>query len=267
MLGESKLKILLALIKNSSKEELLWMNGYLNGVVGTTPVAEASPAPTTATNKITIVYGTETGNSKKLATDFAAKAKKNHINAKVVGMDTYRLTDLTKEEYLLAVVSTHGEGDPPDAAKKFYDHIHQNGFKLDKLILALGDTSYPLYCKTGEDVDVQFDKLGGKRIAPLQKCDVDYEEDANSWFNNVLKALSTKPAAETNTAPASPAPAKKGKQTYEGTVLLNMDLNDKGSNKTTWHIELAADGIEYQCGDSMGIYPENPSDIVNAIIS
>ena len=189
MLGESKLKLFTDLINSSSKDELLWMNGYLNGVVANySSAANAAPTGSPAVNKITIVYGTETGNSKKLASDFAAKAKKNSINAKVIGMDQYRLTDLPKEEYLLAVVSTHGEGDPPDAAKKFYDHIHQNGFKLDKLkfsVLALGDTSYPMYCKTGEDVDLQFDKLGGKRIAPLQKCDVDYEEDANNWFNTV----------------------------------------------------------------------------------
>jgi sulfite reductase (NADPH) flavoprotein alpha-component len=278
MLGESKLKTLLELIKNASKEELLWMNGYLNGVIaGNATETNHAETIVPSVNKITIVYGTETGNSKKLATDFAAKAKKSHINAKVVGMDTYRLTDLPKEEYLLAVVSTHGEGDPPDAAKKFYDHIHQNGFKLDKLkysVLALGDTSYPLYCKTGEDVDVQFDKLGGKRITPLQKCDVDYEEDANAWFNNVLKALNSNGTAITIAAPApTAAPAhgasakKVGKQTYEGTVLLNIDLNDKGSNKETYHIEIAAEGIEYQCGDSIGIYPENPSDVVTSIIA
>src|ERR1700722_8746999 len=98
MLGEPKLKTLLDLINNFSKEELLWMNGYLNGIVANQSTAiNHDPAIAPAVNKITIVYGTETGNSKKLATDFAAKAKKNHINAKVVGMDTYRLTDLPKE--------------------------------------------------------------------------------------------------------------------------------------------------------------------------
>ncbi len=89
------------------------------------------------------------------------------------------LNDLTKEEYFLAVISTHGDGEPPAAAKKFYDHVHQNGFKLDKLkysVLALGDTSYPLFCKAGEDVDEQLNKLGGQPIVPLQKCDVDYDQ-------------------------------------------------------------------------------------------
>ncbi|MDO9374176.1 MAG: flavodoxin domain-containing protein [Ferruginibacter sp.] len=272
MLGESKFKIFLDLLNTASKEELIWMNGYLNGLVQG-QVAKPAPAVAEATpgvNKITIVYGTETGNSKRLATDFATKAKQKHIHAKVVGMDQYRLTDLAKEEYLLAVISTQGEGEPPVAAKKFYDHIHQNGFKLEKLkysVLALGDTSYPLYCKTGEEVDEQLNKLGGKRIAPLQKCDVEYEDDANGWFNAVLQQLSAQ--AETAAAPASvPAVAKKaGKQKYTGKVLSSINLNDRGSNKETWHIEIAAEGVEYQCGDSIGIVPSNPAEVVDAIIA
>jgi sulfite reductase (NADPH) flavoprotein alpha-component len=109
MLGDVKFKVLDELIKNSSNDELLWMTGYLNGIVKNKQVAAAPVAEAGASKKITIVYGTETGNSKKLATDFAAKAKQNHVHAKVVGMDQYRLTDLAKEEYLLAVISTHGE--------------------------------------------------------------------------------------------------------------------------------------------------------------
>src|SRR4051794_6818642 len=120
MLGDPKFKIFLDLINNASREELMWMNGYLNGVVqGQSPKSTAAAVDSApAVNKITIVYGTETGNSKRLATDFATKAKQKHIHAKVVGMDQYRLADLSKEEYLLAVISTHGEGEPPAAAQK-----------------------------------------------------------------------------------------------------------------------------------------------------
>jgi len=271
MLGDSKFKIFLDLINNANKDELIWMNGYLNGVVLRSVAPSTVPAlnTTPAVNKITIVYGTETGNSKRLAADFASKAKQLHINAKVIGMDQYRLTDLPKEEYLLAVISTQGEGEPPLAAKKFYDHIHHNGFTLNKLkysVLALGDTSYPLYCKTGEEVDEQLNKLGGVRIAPLQKCDVEYEDDANSWFNNVLQQLSaTKEEIPTIEVPVAVA-KKTGKQKYTGKILSIINLNDKGSNKETLHIEMEADGVEYQCGDSIGIVPENPAMIINEII-
>ncbi len=273
MLGEANHKIFSDLIKGSSKEELIWMNEYITKLLpaqNTPSIAVAN----SAVNKITIVYGTETGNSKRLATDFASKAKQKSIHAKVIGMDQYRLSDLTKEEYLLALISTHGEGEPPIAAKKFYDHIHQNGFKLNSLkysVLALGDTSYPLYCKTGEEMDEQFEKLGGVRIAPMQKCDVEYEEDANAWFNEVMEKLSSpKIGISQNDVQVNIVPVitkKSGKQTYSGDVLTKINLNDRGSSKETWHIEIAAEGVEYLCGDSIGIVPENPSKIVGEILN
>src|SRR5215210_2091631 len=223
MLQESKLKTLIDYLSTLTHEETIWVNGYLSGMLSNgkavtqlqPAVAETKPV----TNKITIAYGTETGNSKKLASEFAAKAKKNGINAKVISLDQYRLNDLPKEEYFLSIVSTHGEGDPPAAAKKFYDHIHTNGFKLDKLkygVLALGDTAYPLFCKAGEDVDEQLNKLGGERIVPLAKLDVDYESEAEGWFAQVLHQLST-PATGANTqVVATPSIAKKpsGKKIY-----------------------------------------------------
>ncbi|WP_394767005.1 sulfite reductase flavoprotein subunit alpha [Ferruginibacter sp.] len=265
------MKLFLDLLSSANKDELIWMNGYLNGVVHQQlPVAVTPVIADPAVSKITIVYGTETGNSKRLAGEFAAKAKQQRIHAKVVGMDQYRLTDLAKEEYLLAIVSTHGEGEPPIAAKKFYDHIHQNGFRLEKLkysVLALGDTSYPLFCKTGEEVDEQFNKLGGNRIAPLQKCDVEYDEEANSWFSNVLKSLSTPAVPVPVVTPVTVTAKKTGKQIYTGTVLTKVNLNDRGSNKETWHIEIAAEGVQYQCGDSIGVVPENPTKVVEEIIA
>jgi sulfite reductase (NADPH) flavoprotein alpha-component len=49
-------------------------------------------------------------------------------------------------------------------------------------------------------------------------------------------------------------------------VLANINLNDRGSGKQTHHIEIAAEAIDYQPGDSIGIVPENPVWIVDAII-
>ena len=275
MLSPFKLKIVQDLIASSTKEELIWLNGYLAGLLsqGTIelPSSVQQAAPKANVGKVTIVYGTETGNSKKVATDFALKAKKNSINAKVVSLDQYRLTDLPKEEYLLAVISTQGEGEPPAAAKKFYDHIHQNGFQLDKLkfgVFALGDLSYPLFCKAGEDVDAQLEKLGGKRLIDIQKCDVDYESDAENWFDKVLNKLSSNGHSAGSVIPAQLVPQKKstGKKIYSGTILTNILLNDRGSNKETHHIEIGADDIEYLPGDSLGVIPENPLHLVEPIL-
>lgn len=291
MLAEHKLKLLQDLVRSSTKEELVWMNGFLAGVLMNchdqatlAPTAASTSAPATAAapvaapveskpavSKITIAYGTETGNSKKLATDLATKAKKSGIQAKVVSLDQYRLNDLAKEEYFFTIISTQGEGEPPATAKKFYDHIHQNGFKLPQMkygVLALGDTSYPLFCKAGEDVDQQLQKLGGQRVVNLIKCDTDYQGDADSWFSQVLHSLTTTTSSN-HTASVGAVVTKKpaGKKTYTGSIVTNVNLNDRGSNKQTHHIEVVADELEYQPGDSIGIIPENAPAIVEAIIA
>lgn len=283
MLTTPKMNLMKELIAGSSREELIWLSGYLAGVVaqGTTTVAPAPSAPAaapatvsktaaaqTAQLRVTITYGTETGNAKRLATDFAAKAKKKGIQAKLVGLEQYRLNDLSKEEYLLTVISTQGDGEPPVAAKKFFDHIHQGGLRLDRLkysVLALGDTAYPLFCKAGEDVDQQLQKIGGQRLLSLQKCDTDYEAEAGKWFDAVLQRLNNNPAA---TATPTVAVRPTGKRTHHtGTILANINLNDRGSGKETHHVEIAAEGVAYEPGDSLGIVPENPAALVEAIIS
>lgn len=270
MLSSQRKKILDELIAGANKEELAWINGYLSGILVGGEAPQVMTVLKPAVNKITIAYGTETGNSKKLASDFAAKAKRSGINAKLVSLDQYRMNDLPKEEYFLTIISTHGEGEPPAAAKKFYDHIHTNGFKTEKLkygVLALGDTSYPLFCKAGEDVDEQLQKVGGERIVSLVKCDTDYQIEAETWFEEVLKKISLNGTAAAVTL-AAPAPVKRptGKRIYKGTILTNINLNDRGSKKETHHIEIAADDLEYLPGDALGVIPENPAGVVQAII-
>jgi len=293
MLTTPKLTLMQELIAGSSREELIWLSGYLAGVVaqGAPVAAHAAPAyaiPATAAQtapaapeataapvKITIAYGTETGNAKKLATDFAARAKKKGIQAKLVGLEQYRLGDLAKEEYFLTVISTQGDGEPPAAAKKFYDHIHRGEVNLEKMkfgVLALGDTAYPLFCKAGEDVDQQLHKIGGHRLLELQRCDTDYETEAGIWFDRVLQQLHS-PARETAApavAPTAQPPVTTrpaGKKIYTGTILTNVNLNDRGSGKQTHHLEIAAEGVEYAPGDSIGIVPENPAIVVEAILA
>jgi sulfite reductase (NADPH) flavoprotein alpha-component len=271
MLVANKMKLAEEVLTTFNNEELVWLSGYIAGRLSVSGKTETTIPEIQSVNKITITYGTETGNSKKLASEFAAKAKKSGINAKVVSLDQYRLNDLSKEEYFLTIMSTHGEGEPPAAAKKFYDHIHNNIVKLEKLkfaVLALGDTSYPLFCKAGEDVDHQLNRLGGKLIIDLKKCDTDYENEADTWFAQVLHALNGndngKAAVQNSIAVVTKKPA--GKTIYTGTIITNINLNDRGSNKETRHIEIAAEGVDYLPGDSLGIIPENPVPAVEAIL-
>ncbi|HLP37494.1 diflavin oxidoreductase [Lacibacter sp.] len=277
MIGDLRLKKLHEFFEGYSKEELIWVNGYLSGLVSNGKVngtadANGQDHKAVSTKKITLAFGTETGNSKKLATQLAAAGKKHGVNVKLTDLSQYRITDLPKEEFFFVVISTQGEGEPPIPAKKFYDYIHENELSLPNLkfsVLALGDTSYPMFCKTGEDVDARFKAFGAKEVVPIQKCDVDYEEDAQAWFTKVLQVVENQTAvapAAAETAPVTKKPT--GKKHYHGKILTNINLNDRGSKKATYHIEIGTDEpIAYEPGDTIGIVPNNRADVVDRILS
>jgi sulfite reductase (NADPH) flavoprotein alpha-component len=295
MLPETRLKQLQEFIREFSKEELIWINGYLAGLVAnghsngslkgsTALLKDEKGAAKTITKRINLVYGTETGNAKKLASSLAAIAKKRGVNLKLTGLDQYRFTDLVKEEYFFVVISTQGEGEPPIPAKKFYDQLHQESLSLEHMkygVLGLGDTAYPLFCKTGEDVDARLEQLGANRLVPLIKCDTDYEADAENWFSQVLDVLEKESSPSSLIAPLQPTPMfvssqtspqvteKKstGKKYYSGKIIVNINLNDKGSFKQTNHIEIGtADAVEYEPGDSIAIVPANKKEVVKKIL-
>ncbi|AQW97024.1 flavodoxin domain-containing protein [Elizabethkingia anophelis] len=271
MLSETKLQVLKEISSGFSRDEAIWASGYLAGLAGTSvAVADLPPqltTHTTAVKKITLVYGTETGNSKKLATELAGVAKKKGIQVKLGDLSQYKPKDLAKEEYLFVVISTQGEGEPPILAKKFYDYIHENELNLSNIkfgVLALGDSTYPQFCKTGEDLDTRFEVLGAERVIPLKRCDIDYEEDAHRWLDHIFEVVQNK---EAGTSQATPAKASSGRKKYQGKVSAIINLNDITSDKETYHIEIETEEpIAYRPGDALGVIPFNPKSVVEEII-
>ncbi|MEP7319348.1 MAG: flavodoxin domain-containing protein [Panacibacter sp.] len=282
MLAELRLQSLNELVKGASRDELIWISGYIAALAGQ-PIPEKlakdlapAVAESSSLSGSTIVYGTETGNSKKVAVDFSNRLKKQGIHSKIKSLEQYRLTDLSKESCLLVVVSTQGDGEPPAAAKKFYDHIQQNQISLSHLkygVLALGDSSYPLFCKTGEDVDNRLTQLGAQRIIPIKKCDVDFESDATAWIDQLINVAITSggntvapPQIAAKAVPEA-KPVKQGKKIYEGIVSTSINLNDTGSNKETYHVEITTEeAISYEAGDAFGIIAKNNASAVNKIL-
>lgn len=272
MLNQSKEQLLQSLVKDASQQELIWINGFLSGLLASEKRTEtAVTVENTAPQRITILYATETGNAKSLATKLAAFAKKQSVKTKLESVEQYKTASLAKEENLFIVISTQGDGEPPAGAKKFYDFLHNNAPGLNNVkygVIALGDSSYPLFCKAGEDVDIQLEKLGAQRFANLIKCDTDYETPAAQWFEAALKNLVQQNSNKNTVAlPQVAAPAKHTKKIYKGVVSSIVNLNDKDSAKETYHIEIDAEDVVYQPGDSIGILPLNGKEAVNEIIT
>ena len=119
------------------------------------------------------------------------KLEEQGFQVTLSSMADFKPNNLKKIQNLLVLVSTHGEGDPPDNAISFHEFLHsKRAPKLEDLrfsVLSLGDTSYEFFCQTGKDFDKRLEELGGKRLAPRVDCDVDFDEPAAEWMNSCFR--------------------------------------------------------------------------------
>ncbi|AVQ35122.1 assimilatory sulfite reductase (NADPH) flavoprotein subunit [Staphylococcus kloosii] len=278
------------LLQSLTPEQRLWLSGYLaaNQQASTTSdntqqiqqVPEAAPsAEAVKPRDITVLYGSETGNAQSLAELLDQRLTENGYTVTLSSMDAFKTKDLKKVEDLFIVSATHGEGDPPDNAITFHEFLHSR--KAPKLegvrysVLALGDESYEFFCQTGKDFDARLAELGGERLTHRVDCDLDFDEPAENWMQNVLEALSgpndnRATVAETTETVQSAKEKKYSKSNpYEAEVLENINLTGRGSNKEVRHVELLLDnyGEGFEPGDCLAIIPENDPVIVTQLIS
>lgn len=274
-----QLKQLNLIVKDFSKEQLIWVNGYISGLINGNADSNNPSVQThlTSSEKITILYGTHTGHSKEIAIDLYERVLTLGFQANLESLDDYKKNDLKKEKYLFLIVSTHGEGEPPLQAEDFHEFVL--GSRAPKLketkfsVLALGDKSYKKFCQTGVDFHEAFTKLGGEAIVPIQKTDVAYEEDAVNWIEAIAEELK-KLQPEVNSSNTSNAVAQVKKKynrsnPFYAEVLDKVRITTDKSEKEIFHVEISLEdsGISYEAGDSIGILPNNPVDLVDLIIN
>lgn len=277
--NKEQTELLNQLLPTLNEQQKIWLSGYLAaGTDSGSGAAQEIEAEETAvkTRHVTLLYGSHTGNCQALAEDFSGRLKENGLQVSVEDMDRYKPKSLKKEEDLLIITSTHGDGDPPDNALSFYEFLYsRRAPKLDGVrysVLALGDSSYEYFCQTGKDFDKRLEELGAERFVERVDCDLDYEEEAEDWMNKVVHSLET--AAEEKKGKTAPSPQAAGpvytkKNPFSAEVLENINLNGRGSNKETRHLELDLEdsSLEYEPGDSLGIYPINEEKLVDQLIT
>ena len=142
---------------------------------------------------LTLLFGSQSGNSEGLAAKIAKDAKAYGLEGEVHDMDGFDFNSLSSKRRVLIVCSTWGEGEMPDNAEELWQFsISDSASRLEEVhfaILALGDTSYEFFCQSGKDWDGQFEKLGATRIIDRLDCDVDYDAPAEEWLLEALPAL------------------------------------------------------------------------------
>ena len=255
-----------------NEAQRLWLNGYIAGIISQSATERSSQESEKKKTKkrIPIVFASQSGNSQSLAEQFGNELENTGFEAPVYGAEEFEDFDLTNEEFLLLISSTWGDGDPPDNAVDFWNHItsedHPRLEKLQYSVLGLGDKNYLHFCAMGEKFDSRLKELGAKRLTPRGECDVDYEETAENWFNGVLKKLDTPIKKETSKANTD---GYSKKNPFPAKVILNKNLNEQESQKQTHHVEfdLSGSNLSYEAGDVLGIYPTNDPELIDELIT
>ncbi|MBS0383206.1 MAG: assimilatory sulfite reductase (NADPH) flavoprotein subunit [Proteobacteria bacterium] len=282
-LPEPKARHLMSLAESLDGASLWWLSGYAAGLAQRAAV-DAIPAisatDTQGEVRLSIVYGSQTGNAKRLAEQLARQVEGAGMTVRLLRADAYPLRELAKERLLYVVISTQGDGDPPDDARGFVDFL--SGRRAPQLkalsfaVLGLGDSSYPQFCVIGQKLDARLAELGATRLFDMGTADLDIETVAEPWTRQALDSARSAlqvPNIATNVTPLRPhaEPVESSwspTHPFTAEVLANQRITADGSSKDVRHIELDLTdaGFDYEPGDALGVVPRNPPELVDAIL-
>ena len=260
-------------------DQLLWSSGYLAGLArAADPHRLPHPAAAPAADRWTVFYATETGNSRRVAQALADRARDAGLAVELQDLRDYRPKALAKLSRAVFVLATHGIGEPPDGTEAFFDFWNsKRAPRLENLeysVLALGDSSYADFCAMGRSFDDRLRALGARAVLERIECDLDFEEPAADWSGKVVDY-----AREHGGVAAAPANRRvalravsnvPGKERpFAAEILLNQPITGRGSSKDVRHIELNLEGsgLRYLPGDSLGVVPQNPTPLVEAVLA
>ncbi len=278
--GAEQITALNSVFSTASAEQRAWLSGFLAGA----QAANAAPAPIPAAPPktrapLTILFGTESGNSEALAARARKAAAKMGFAVKLADMANTTPQQMAAVPNLLLIASTWGEGDPPQRAVDFYEALMADDApRFDHTrfaVLALGDRAYAKFCEIGNRIDERLAALGGTRIADRIECDLEFETPAGAWIDATLDRIGTDAtAADTSVIHVdfARAPAEETwtrARPFEAEITEHVRLTGSRSLSDTRHIELSLEGsgIEYEPGDSLGFVPRNNPALVDAVLA
>jgi sulfite reductase (NADPH) flavoprotein alpha-component len=277
-LNEQQLSALESLSAGLNREQLLWINGYFQGLLASSGAVQQvkTAIQSTSNKKLTVLYGTHTGRSKTIAEKLAETLANRGVEVKSIALDEYKTRQLSSETDVVIIVSTDGEGEPPAMAEDFHAFITGNRApklpQLNYAVVALGDKSYEFFCKTGIDIDQALSNSGAKPLFPILKLDVDFEDEVAHWINQFANAFTEIQEGSVRSIERYITPQKvyeySRKNPFQATVLDKVKITGRDSDKEVYHVELSLEGsgISYEPGDSIGILASNPTSLVDGIL-
>lgn len=282
-LSPEQLARLQTAVGDLSPTQMAWLSGYFWGMVNQQPGTVASPAaiaPPAVT--ITLISASQTGNARHLAEQLRDDLVAAKLSVNLVNAGDYKFKQIAQERLLVVVASTQGEGEPAEEAVALHKFLFSK--KAPKLpetafaVFGLGDTSYEHFCQAGKDFDSKLAELGAERLLDRVDADVEYQESAQQWRQQVVAALQARVPAQSTAAVVATQSGAVDEITsspYSKTAPLTAQLSvqqkvtGRNSEKDVRHIEidLGDSGLCYQPGDALGVWFDNDPTLVEELLA
>ncbi|MEX0445503.1 NADPH-dependent assimilatory sulfite reductase flavoprotein subunit [Xenorhabdus sp. SGI246] len=285
-ISPEQLSRLQSAVSDFSPHQLAWLSGYFWGMLNSQPQANAvAPAPTVPEQEtVTLISASQTGNARRLAEQLRDALLTQKLNVNLVNAGDYKFKQLAKERVLIIIASTQGEGEPAEEAVALYKYLHsKKAAPMNETVYAvfgLGDTSYEHFCQAGKDFDRRLSELGAQRLLDRVDADVEYQDVAAQWrqqITDILKQRVPSPndnaIATTTTQMGATSEVITTPYTKEApltaSLLVNQKITGRGSDKDVRHIEIDLGDVDlhYQPGDALGVWFENDPALVDELIN
>ncbi|MFL7979989.1 assimilatory sulfite reductase (NADPH) flavoprotein subunit [Xanthomonas vasicola] len=295
-LPDERKALLDRLVDGLDSAALWWLSGYAAGLAQGHPPRSLAVLPGGQAHaiakegqRLTVLYGSQTGNARREAEQLAADAEAAGLSVRLLRADAYSTRELASERLLYVVISTQGEGDPPDDAIGLVEFLaSRRAPRLPELkyaVLGLGDSSYADFCGIARRIDERLAELGGSRVQPRGEADLDIDSVAAPWRTQALKHAREQLKSGLHSATVTPlrsspiAPAWSHQQPFAAELLSTQIISGRDfkgpgfrvyatPGKRVRHLEfsLEGSGLSYEPGDALGIRHRNPPALVDAVL-
>lgn len=281
-LSPEQLARLQAVVGEFSPTQMAWLSGYFWGMVNQQSGAVVAPAVAApAPVAITLISASQTGNARRLAEQLRDDLLAAKLNVNLVNASDYKFKQIAQERLLVIVASTQGEGEPAEEAVALHKFLFsKKAPKLPETVFAvfgLGDTSYEHFCQAGKDFDNKLAELGAQRLLERVDADVEYQESALQWRQQIVATLQARVPAQSAAAAITQSGAvdEITSSPYSKTAPLTAQLSvqqkvtGRNSEKDVRHIEieLGDSGLRYQPGDALGVWFDNDPALVEELLA
>lgn len=179
-------------------------------------------------------YASQTGFAEEIAWHTARLLHTAGVPTRVASLSEISASDLSQAERALFIVSTYGEGDPPDNASLFVSKLMSAQLALPNLhfgVLMLGDSEYANFCGFGRSLTTWLKTSGAQALFDSVFVDKAANSALQTWQHHLSHI------AGTSDAPDWQAPSYQ-----QWRLAARRHLNPGSAGAPTFHLELEAIG-------------------------